>query len=114
MPTHPDLTDTQLQEMRRKGLAKGAEIAKLLEGLLAGEDIRLEGIPLLGDPNPSWLEIERVRYYLKMLNEARRRIDEGTAGFCSVCENPIPVAELMELPWADVDGDCAGKPIIAR
>ena len=100
--------------MRRKVLAKGAEIAKLLERLLAGEDIRLESIPLLGDPNPSWLKIERVRYYLKLLNEARQRIEQRTVGFCSVCENPIPVGELMELPWADVESGCAGKPIIAR
>ena len=100
--------------MRRKVLAKGAQIAKLLEKLLAGEDIRLESIPLLGDPNPSWLKIERVRYYHKMLNEALKRIDDRTVGFCAVCDQPIPVAELLELPWADVGSQCADKPVVAR
>ena len=114
MSQHPDLTTTHLEKMRRRVLAKGAEIAGLLEKLLAGEDIRLEGIPLLGDPNPSWLKIERVRYYLKLLNEAVKRIDDGSVGFCAVCDGPIPVHELMELPWADVESRCAGKPIIAR
>ena len=98
---HPELTAEHLEAMKRKTLAKGSGVAKKLEEALAGQDVRLEDIPLLGHPDPEWDKIMRLRHYLAELNAALDRIRSGSVGQCRVGKEPIPLAQLLEMPWAD-------------
>ncbi|MBN1946511.1 MAG: hypothetical protein JW797_12630 [Bradymonadales bacterium] len=109
MPYHPDLSAEEIAAKRRLILRKLGDVAKNLEELLAGQEVSLLTIPLLGEPDPTWNKIERVRYYMKMLDGKVKALDAGDYGYCEQCANPIPVPELTEMPWADVCHACASK-----
>lgn len=109
MPKHPDLSDADFEAMRRTVLHKLGQMNAKLEQMLAGENVTLEAFSLMGDPDPSWLKIEKLRYYIKELNLALRRVNERTVGFCRICEKPIAAIALREMPWADVCEKDAGR-----
>jgi DnaK suppressor protein len=46
---------------------------------------------------------------LRKVEDALRRIDNGTYGVCEVCGGPIPVARLEVLPYAATCVNCARK-----
>ena len=43
---------------------------------------------------------------LNRINEAVRRLDEGTYGYCGECEDPIGPSRLRALPFAVRCKDC--------
>lgn len=43
------------------------------------------------------------------LNEAEKKIREGTAGRCEVCGRPIPAARLAAIPEATQCAPCADR-----
>ena len=43
---------------------------------------------------------------LTRINEAVRRLDEGTYGYCGECEDPIGASRLRALPFAIRCKDC--------
>ena len=43
---------------------------------------------------------------LRAIEAAIRRIDRRTFGVCETCRQPIPVARLNAVPWADLCRDC--------
>jgi len=43
---------------------------------------------------------------LRAIEAALRRIDRRTFGVCETCRQPIPVARLNAVPWADLCRDC--------
>jgi DnaK suppressor protein len=43
---------------------------------------------------------------LKRINEAVRRLDEGTYGYCNECDDAIAVSRLRALPFAVRCKDC--------
>jgi len=48
-----------------------------------------------------------VRQILELVNEALRRIQNGTYGTCEVCSKPIPAARLGLIPWTTRCAKCA-------
>lgn len=48
-----------------------------------------------------------VRQILDLVNEALRRIDNGSYGVCEVCSKPIPAARLGLIPWTTRCAKCA-------
>lgn len=51
----------------------------------------------------------QLRGRVAALEEAERRLDEGTYGRCRLCGAAIPVERLMALPEADLCVPCAGR-----
>lgn len=45
--------------------------------------------------------MENDRLELERIEEALRRLEEGTYGVCDVCGKPIPLSRLRALPWAN-------------
>ena len=43
---------------------------------------------------------EGVRETLRQIDDALKRIDEGTYGLCEIDDKPIPEDRLRALPWA--------------
>jgi RNA polymerase-binding protein DksA len=50
---------------------------------------------------------ENSEQVLAEIDEALRRIEEGTYGVCRSCGRPIAEERLEALPWATVCIDCA-------
>src|SRR5436853_7595715 len=46
---------------------------------------------------------------LRAIEEAIHRIDQGTYGTCTECENEIAPARLEAVPWTRVCIDCKAK-----
>lgn len=109
MPIHPDLTPAELSINKRNVLKKLREVTLKLEELLAGQNVTLATLPLLGQPDPAWDKITRLRFYMRALDAVVKGILAGDYGYCGVCKNPIPKIELTELPWADTCGKCASE-----
>jgi DnaK suppressor protein len=49
---------------------------------------------------------ENVRDILQRIDEALRKIDEGSYGICDRCENPIHTDRLRALPYATLCIEC--------
>lgn len=113
-PKHPELSQEDLETLRKKVVKKMGDVSKTLEKVLAGQDVRLEDLPLPGEPDPEWTKIQRLRHYLKLLKGARDRIFDGSIGFCLVGGEPIPKLQLMEMPWAETCQEHAGQDIVAK
>ncbi|MCX7598171.1 MAG: TraR/DksA C4-type zinc finger protein [Armatimonadetes bacterium] len=48
-----------------------------------------------------------VRQILELVQEALRRLDNGTYGICEVCSKPIPAQRLALIPWTTRCARCA-------
>ena len=109
------LDDAFLDEQRRRLLAERARYVRSAETMAA------EAAALLDDREPgdlqfdeesgegdSWaVERERdlalsaaARAAVELIDEALRRIDEGTYGICVVSGKPIQKERLRAIPWA--------------
>lgn len=90
--------DVKVREWKRKLLAKGGEIARQLEDLLAGKDVDLSaGIPEFGTTDKEL----RLRRFLDSIDRGIKRADTGRFGRCAVCGVDIPAAVLDERPWTE-------------
>ena len=113
-PTHPELTLEDLTVLHRKILRKLGEVSAQLEEVLAGQEVDLISMPLVGEPDPEWRAIIRLRQYKDHLNGMLKKFPKGTYGICEVSGEPIPKAELSEMPWADVAAAYAEQQIVAK
>jgi DnaK suppressor protein len=52
---------------------------------------------------------DRDRDKLLQIEDAIKRIDEGTYGICEECEAPIPKERLMIMPFARYDVNCQAE-----
>lgn len=52
---------------------------------------------------------QHARGMLAEVEDALKRIDSGTYGFCEGAEHPIGLARLRAIPWARRCFECAGK-----
>jgi RNA polymerase-binding transcription factor DksA len=53
--------------------------------------------------------MESEREKIRLLNDAMRRIQDGTFGICEMCGDLIPDKRLEILPYATLSIDCKGK-----
>jgi len=52
---------------------------------------------------------ERDSKYLKQLEDALNRIENGTFGICNVCKKPIPMIRLEAVPTATKCFECKNE-----
>ena len=100
------MTTDELAPLRRALLKKGAELADILAGLLAGKQVT---IAELLAPKPGETPIEKVRRYLDGVDRKIKAIDDGSYGSCDGCGAALPFAELQALPWMDRCRACAAQ-----
>jgi len=95
--------------MRKRLMAKGLELATLLEDVLAGLD-RTRGLAALGPSKPGEKPEEKLRRYLEMVEAKRRLLDAGDNSFgrCQICNADLGAMPLEEMPWADRCARCPG------
>lgn len=100
-----------LDELRRLLLERRASLSQqiaALEAEAAGRQSVQSGAP--GDPADrrravwecalSRTNINRKMSLLSEVDQALRRMDEGTYGFDVTTGSPIPIERLREIPWA--------------
>jgi RNA polymerase-binding transcription factor DksA len=95
------------ERWRRTLLAKGQDVAKRLERLLAGENVRLLDFDLLHGGEPGERPKERLRRTMDMLVGKARSVDSPDFGRCERCEGWLEERQLDETPWATVCPRCA-------
>jgi hypothetical protein len=105
MPDTTHLRDpTRVRAWKRALLAKGAEVARMLEDILAGKEVDLgAGIPDLGASDKEL----RLRRFLDLIDRGIKRADAGGFGRCAVCGETVEASVLDEAPWTD---RCAKHP----
>jgi hypothetical protein len=98
------LRDTsRVRVWKRALLAKGSDVAALLEQVLSGKEVELAGIPELG-ANDKEL---RLRRFLELIDRGIKRAETNRFGRCAVCGDALLAAVLDEQPWTD---RCAAHP----
>jgi len=98
-PTSP-YSPAALAHFRTLILAKGQEVANKLTDIMARKDVSLADLDLFSR-EPGETKEQRLRRFLNHLMATLRSLDKPTFGRCDGCGQPIPEAELREMPWAD-------------
>jgi RNA polymerase-binding transcription factor DksA len=102
---NPSPTDEQIGLLKRQLLKKGAEInAKLVE-LLNGKQINI-----FEELKPGETKEERLRRFLKLVDDQLIAIRNKTYGKCVKCGDGLPFAHLEQIPWIDTCQACAATP----
>lgn len=103
-------------EVRARLEAKRAELQHEIAGLTF-EEASLgqpgQGVEDEGETAQAFQEIQRdesilqnLRHLLADVEEALRRLQDGTYGRCLTCGQPIPYKRLEAIPWAVRDVVC--------
>jgi DnaK suppressor protein len=113
----------KIDKMRALLEAKQAELRESLANLTevysfadrANHDVQdvEEAAAGLNETENQWLVSENQRKLLTEVEEALKRIEQGTYGFCTLCKLPISEMRLEILPWATCDVVCQ-KQLEAR
>lgn len=98
-PSDPNPTARALR--RRRILDALGAVSRQLEGLLAGQNLTLQGVELPQERDPSASPLERLQAFKGLLNACLRELDEGRQRCCVRCARPLPSDDLDALPWAD-------------
>jgi len=87
----------RVRAWKRQLLAKGGEVARQLEDLLAGKEVNLGGVPEFGTADKEL----RLRRFLEMIDRAIKRVETDRFGRCAVCGDPLAPELLDERPWTE-------------
>jgi hypothetical protein len=98
-PMH--LTDAGRALIQKRLKEARLRTAKEMERILAGQDLRLDEIPLPQEADPSEPPLERLRRFAAMLADVAGRFGTEAYGRCAGCGDAVPERDLVELPWAD-------------
>ena len=87
---------------------KAAEVQRSMSAQKAAQVLTREEHPhdegdLSQQSHEEWIFLNRNTLDIKLLREVQaavRRIDRGTYGICSGCEEPISAKRLDAVPWA--------------
>lgn len=82
---------------RRYLLAKGAEVAKMLEEIMAGKEVDLAALPVHRGED----EETRARRFLEQLDRCIKAWGTARYGHCAVCGAEIGAAALDQAPWTE-------------
>lgn len=91
------------ERWRRLLLAKGQEIAKKLEDVLAGKDVRLEDLGLQMTDKEKEPKDKKLRRFLDLLMARLKLVDDPSFGWDAERGAFLPVAALDEMPWIDLE-----------
>ncbi len=102
------LSESQLHGLRRQLLNKGAEVSALLAEILAGQAVDPRALGGFGGTSrPGERPTERLRRFLDLIDAKLHATRSGTYGFCAGCGEPLALAALTQMPWADKCLACA-------
>lgn len=109
--------NTQLIRTRLE--AKRAELQHEIDELIGEESSssqRDQGVEDSGETAQDIQEIQREqsilqnqRLLITEVEEALKRLQDGTYGRCQSCGQPIPAQRLEAIPWATRDVACEAK-----
>jgi len=104
------LTPEQLHRCKRLLLKKGSEINEKLTALMSNQKPSMYD---LIDAKPGETPIERLRRFMKLVDDNLKRIAAGAYGKCVGCGANLPFAQLEQVPWIDTCPSCAAaeKPL---
>lgn len=88
---------------RRLLLAKGQDIAKRLEDILAGEEVSLDDFSLFAKGEPAELPERRLRRYFDQVMRSLRVVDRPRFGFDPAKGTYLSIAALDEAPWIELE-----------
>jgi hypothetical protein len=103
---NPPPTSDQIALLKRQLLKKGAEINDKLVALLNGKEVNIFE-PL----KPGETKEERLRRFLKLIDDQLVAIRNGTYGKCLKCGDGLPFAHLEQVPWIDTCQACASAAV---
>ena len=83
-------------------LRRLGEVSGKLEELLAKQNFTLNSIKQLGHDPPSEKKIMKLRQFKQLLNTTLKRMQTEDYGLSMQSGDPIPLAQLKEMPWAEV------------
>jgi len=108
-----------LNRMKAQLETKRDELRANITGLTESRPVPIDPIEANDGPNDfediavDFLEIQQEQSIrvneqslLSEVQQALKRIDEGTYGRCITCGNPIPEKRLEAIPWAVRDIKC--------
>jgi RNA polymerase-binding transcription factor len=105
-----------IQKMRARLEAKRTDLQHEIAGLAfeeASSGQTDEGVEDTGETAQAFQEAQRdesilqnERHLLADIEEALRRLQDGTYGRCLTCGQPIPERRLEAIPWAVRDVAC--------
>ena len=102
-----EMTKTELECCRRTLLEKAEEIRIAMQTSRAGRALfgeptsNMEDLPV--QSHEEWIFLNRNSIdtmLLREINDSLARIDEGSYGICSECDEPISKKRLEAIPWA--------------
>jgi DnaK suppressor protein len=104
------------QKVRTRLERKRAELQHEIAGLTfeeASSGQSGQGVEDTGETAQTFQEVQldesilqNQRHLLADVEEALRRLQDGTYGRCQICGQPIPDRRLEAIPWAIRDVDC--------
>jgi hypothetical protein len=103
MNTESPYTAQDRQHWRQLLLAKGQEVAKKLEDVLAGKDVKLSEIELRQVDKVKEPREKQLRRFLDLLMGRLRKVDDPRFGFDPEKGSFVPKAALDEVPWLELD-----------
>src|SRR5215467_12538291 len=106
----------EIQKVRARLEAKRTELQHEIAGLTFEESsstIAGQGVEDAGETARTFQEVQldesilqNERHLLADVEDALRRLQEGTYGQCLTCGQPIPERRLQAIPWAVRDVVC--------
>ena len=126
MATTPQRTDLDFEEFRKRLLQERSHVLKLRHNqhtdMLAesqdasdnerdviSPDENENSAAALADRERDEAQDENERSLLHQIEAALTRLDEGTYGLDEVTGEPIPVARLRAIPWANMTIESAER-----
>ena len=104
------------QKVRTRLETKRTELQHEIAGLTfeeASSDQPGQGVEDIGETAQTFQEVQldesilrNQRHLLADVEEALRRLQDGTYGRCQICGQPIPDRRLEAIPWAIRDVEC--------
>jgi DnaK suppressor protein len=96
--------DTYKESLEHKAseVRQSMSTQKAVQALRRGEHSHDEG-DLSQQSHEEWLFLNRNTldmHLLREIEDALRRVEEGTYGVCAECEEPISGKRLKAVPWA--------------
>ncbi len=106
----------ETQKVRARLEAKRAELQHEIAGITfeeASSGQSGQGVEDEGETAQAFQELQldesllqNQRHLLADVEEALKRLQDGTYGLCLTCGQPIPERRLEAIPWAVRDGGC--------
>ncbi len=91
------------QRWKKKLLAKGGEVAAMLEELLAKKEVDLAKLELKMKDDEKEPKEKRLRRYFDLLMARMRVVEHPRFGYHPERGEFLEVAELDEMPWVECE-----------